>query len=90
MTKTYFTQRRKGETRKRQGFASLRISASLREIDRKGLVTMTQGVPNDNENDDGSETTSSQFFCSITCDQGPNKIIHRRMFKRKTNIWFRK
>jgi hypothetical protein len=35
-----------------------------------------EGIPDDNENNDGRKTTSAQLFGSVSCDQCSEDIIH--------------
>ena len=44
------------------------LKAEIEFRDPDPLITLTQSVPNDNEDDNGTETTSAEFFCTIPGD----------------------
>ena len=45
------------------------------------LITIAQQHPNDNEHQDGTQTSSPKFFCAITSYQRAKEIIHEIDFK---------
>ena len=39
-------------------------------------LTLPQGNPDDDKNDDGAKASATEFLCAITCDQGSENVVH--------------